>query len=229
MSTPRDLINGAMRLIGVLASGETLASEQANDALTRLNSMIKSWSIDGFMVYKVVREELTMLAQASQTLGSGGNISTTRPEKIERLGIKNGSLELPVEIITSDEWAKIPNKSTTSSYPYKCYVEGTYPLETLNFWPVPTSSATLVMQSRKVINSTFALTDTISLPDGYEEVIEYNLAVRLAPEYGKQIDPLVLDTAMELKAQLMRQNTKPNFMESDAPVSRGRFYFTRGW
>jgi hypothetical protein len=229
LSTARDIIKRSLRLIGVLASGETPTSDQSNDALDRLNGMIKSWSIEGLMVFKVTRETFTLTAsQSSRTMGSGGNFDTTRPERIIRVGAMDGTSELPVEIVTVEQWAAISDKSSTSTIPYRTYIEGTYPLETLNFWPVPSASSTLVVYSRKAINSTLALTDTISLPDGYEEVLEYNLAVRQAPEYGRQLDPLLLDTAQELKACVMRQNLKPSFMDTDGPVSKGRFNIYRG-
>lgn len=222
-------------MIGVLASSETAASSDANDGLTRLNAMIKSWGIEGLMIYKITREQFTMTSGLqAQTMGSGGTYSTTRPLKITGVSVLSGSMELPVEILTAEQWQKIPDKTTTSNYPYRVYIEGTYPLETLNLWPIPIGG-TIVIYSEKPISTTLALTDTLSFPDGYEECFEYNLAKRLAPEYGRQLDPVVAQLADDLKANIMRQNTKPAFMETDAPKSadasrsQGRFNLLRGF
>lgn len=220
--TARDLINSSLRLIGVLASGETCNANEAVNALARLNGMIKSWGVDGLMVFKVTREEFALSAsQASRTMGSGGNFNTTRPVKILRVGVEDGTTEIPVEIITAEQWADISDKSTTATNPTKVYIEGTYPLETINLWPIPTDTNNLVIYSQKPILSTLALSDSISVPDGYEEALEYNLAVRLAPEFGKPMDQLVYQEAMDLKLNLMRQNTKPVYASSDAATLLG--------
>jgi hypothetical protein len=229
LSTPRDLIKNSLRLIGVLASGESPSSDQSNDALGTLNNLVKAWSIDGLMVFKLTKENFTLtIGLQSPTMGSGGTFSTTRPERIVRVNAKSGNQEYPVDIITAEKWALIPDKTFQSSYPFRVYIEGTYPLETLNFWPIPSAANSVDIYSRKAINSAFALSDTLSLPDGYEECLQYHLAIRLAPEYGKQIDPLILQTADELKSSLMRQNTRASFMDSDAPISKGAYNIYRG-
>jgi hypothetical protein len=45
--------------------------------------------------------------------------------------------------------------------------------------------------------ATLALADTINLPDGQLEAIEANLAVKLAPEWGKEISPALALAARE--------------------------------
>jgi hypothetical protein len=221
--TARNLVESTLRLIGVLASGETAPAAQANDALTRLNGMLKSWNIEGLMVYKTTREEFPLIAsQQSVTMGTGGDFDTTRPSKITGVGVMISEIELPVDIITVEEWAKIVDKGTGSTQATKVYVEGTYPLETLNFWPMPTANNTVVIYSQKPIASTLALADTLSMPDGYELALEYNLALFLAPEFGRQIDPMIFEQAKDLKAALMRQNTKASYMTTDAPGGTSR-------
>lgn len=218
-------------MIGVLASGEAPTASQSSDALDRLNRMIKSWNIEGLLVFKITREEFALTAsQSSRTMGTGGNFNTTRPNKIIRAGVLDGDYEFPVDILTAEEWSEISDKSTTAQNPSKIYPEGTYPLETINLWPIPTETNSLVLYSRKIINATLALADSLSMPDGYEEALEYNLAVRLAPEYGRQLDPLILNTATELKANLMRQNIKPSYLKSDAAglVNRKTFNILTG-
>jgi hypothetical protein len=233
MSTPRDLIKSSLRLIGVVASGETPTADQSNDALDVLNTMIKSLSIDGLMVHKVVREQFALTSgQQSRTMGTGGDFDTTRPSEVVKVTVKNGTVELPVEMITVEQWASIPIKTTQSSYPDVVYVEGTYPLETFNFYPIPLTGAYAEIHSRKPISGTLALSDTLSMPEGYEDFLKYELAKRLAPEYGRQLDPMILDTGMELKASIMRKNTKPAFMRTDAPVmgiKRRRGDFEKGF
>lgn len=219
--TARDLISSSLRLLNVIGESETPSGSTLSNALNRLNGMIKSWNIEGLLIHKVTREELSLGASAtSKTIGATGDIVTTRPTKITYLGIKDGTTEYPIELITAEEYASISNKSITSSYPSKAWVQGTYPNETISFWPVPNSGLTLVVQSRKPLSSTLAATDALSFPDGYEDALEYNLTVRLAADYGKPLDPVVYELASNLKSNLMRQNSSEVLMESPLGLSR---------
>lgn len=47
MATANDIITGALRLLGVVASGEAYPADQAADGLTALNQMIAALKTDG--------------------------------------------------------------------------------------------------------------------------------------------------------------------------------------
>ncbi len=51
MTTAGEQINGALRLLGVLAEGETPSSETSQDALMALNQMIDSWNTERLAVF----------------------------------------------------------------------------------------------------------------------------------------------------------------------------------
>jgi len=46
MTTANDQINGALRVLGVLAEGETPSAATSQDALMALNQMIDSWNTE---------------------------------------------------------------------------------------------------------------------------------------------------------------------------------------
>lgn len=76
-----------------------------------------------------------------------------------------------------------------------------------------------------------SLDSTVSMPDGYEDALIYNLAVRIAPEYGRMIPDAVALVAVESKAGVKRANHKPLYLEVDgALLSRGGTFdiFTGG-
>ncbi len=51
MTTANEQINGALRLLGVLAEGETPSAETSQDALAALNQMIDSWNTERLSVF----------------------------------------------------------------------------------------------------------------------------------------------------------------------------------
>lgn len=219
--TVSDLIKNSLRLIGAIASGETPSASEQADALSSLNSLLESWSAEGLMIFNNTREVFPFIPdQQSYTLGSGGNFDTIRPQQITQVGVEVFSTggtkaELPVDLVNVQEWAAITVKETRSSIPSKVYAQGNYPLETLNFWPIPSVANNVVIYSLKPLTTFATSADIISMPNGYARALTYNLAVELAPEFGKDPSALVLNTAAESKATIMRYNIEPIYMQSD--------------
>lgn len=223
MATVRDLIKGSLRLLGAIAPGETPSADEQAEALLALNSMISSWSTESLTIYSRVRESFTLTpGQQMRTLGVGGSFNTSRPMEIEEAKLLAGGVEMPVRILTSAEWAALSMKDTPSEIPYMLYVEWDYPLAKVYLYPVPSVANSLILYSRKPLTGFSSPNDTLELPEGYERALRYNLAVELAPEYGKEPTPKTEYIALESKANIKRANLKPVLMTSDVPGSCGR-------
>ena len=222
--TGQNLIDSAFRLIGVLASGESPSSAESNNALTSLNDMLDTWSNEQLLIPSKVYETLALVVnQQSYQMGTGApDFNTARPQKIEDLNWQQVSgtttVELPIQIISQDEWATLSVKTITSNLPTKMWPQFTYPYAKLWFWPTPSVSGNIVMWSWKPLTQITTLATAISLPPGYNKALRYSLAVELAPEYGKQIDPLIVEQAIGSKAMIKRMNTSENLMGVDTGV-----------
>lgn len=222
MSSPtaRDIISGALRLLGVIASGEPLGASEATDGLSSLNDMIDSWSNENLMIPNKVREVFALTGgKQSYTMGTGGDFSSSRSMWIEKVLVQLNSgastLELPVKILTKDQFAGIILKQTQSTYPLYVYAEGTNPLETLNFWPIPQQANNVVIYSAKALAQLTTLTTALALPPGYSRALRYNLALELASEYGRAVPETVLEIAMASRAVIKRVNTEPQYLQVD--------------
>ena len=82
--TAGDQINRALRLLGVLAEGETPSAATSQDALMALNQMIESWNTERLSVF--VTQDQTFLWPAgfiSRTLGPSGDFVGLRPILID--------------------------------------------------------------------------------------------------------------------------------------------------
>lgn len=231
--TGRDLITGALRLIGAIATGEAPSANEQNDALTALNDMLDSWSSEGLIVPNTSRDTILLVpGQAAYTMGPSGSPSLTSPrplkvvEALIQVANTNPILEIPIEIINVEQYASISVKTVQSTIPTRIYVEGTYPNETMDLWPVPSAANTLVLYSVKPLAqiAAAALSTVLSLPEGYQRALRFNLALELAPEFGKQATVELLEIAANAKAIIKRKNIKPIYMELE-PIGTERRRF----
>jgi hypothetical protein len=225
MGTARDLIKSSLKLIGVLASGENPSAEDQTDALLILNSMLDSWSTESLFIYSKTIEDFSFQASKQvYTMGSSltADFNTSRPQKILHAAVIDQTVtpnnEIPIEIITFDQWASLRLKTTSSTYATKLYVDYQFPLVNLNFYPVPTNTNGLRLYSWKPVSQIATANSTISLPPGYDMALKYNLAVVLAPEYGKQLMPEVAEIAATSKANIMRMNSEPIYSRVDPSI-----------
>ena len=220
MGTARELITRSFRLLGTHAQGETPSSDEMNDGLTSLIEMLDMWSADGGRIHNRVKDELVLTPGTSQyTFGTGGDLNSARPSKIISAVMKEGNLEYPMELITVEEWSKIPLKTTQGDLPHSLYVEGTFPLETLNLYYTPDTANTLVLYSEKPF-STLTLGTTIQFPPAYTKAIRYGLAIELAPEYGVQLTQEIYQGYESSMMLIEQQNTQDHLMDAD-PLRTG--------
>lgn len=215
--TGADIIVGALRLIGALASGETPSAGESIDAQSVLNDIIESWANEGLMINSRTIETFPLVAgQQTYTMGPSGNFNTTRPTQIQECGLQYNNIELPLAIKNMEEWSNILIKSTLSNIPQRLYTDGAFPLLNLLFWPVPSQANGVVIYSLKPLASITNLSAVLTLPPGYAKCLRYSLAAELSPEYGKPLDSVIAGIATESKAQIQRQNTQPVYMKGDA-------------
>ena len=178
-----------MRLIGALASGETLPSDEAADGLMILNQMLDSWLAERLMAFTISIQEFP-LAPPKQvyTMGAGGDFNVPRPAKIERISIVSLNnpaqpLELPMEMLTDGDWqVQVPVKNIGGTLPLQVYDDGNFPLRNLSYFTFPTGPVNTRIYSWQALNQFPDLVTDLTFPPGYSEALRYNLAVRLIAE-----------------------------------------------
>lgn len=217
MASAQTIIDRALRLIGAIASGESPTAQESADALVALNAMISSWQTEKLNVYAFVDTAFTLVAtDSSYTVGPAGNFALTpRPSKIENVYVRASDIDYPVELIDKDKWLSIPDKTSDSDIPIYAYYEPTLTTGTLQLWPVPNAAYSLHIVTWTTLVELAALATTITLPQGYERALAYNLAIEIAPEYEKPASPSVQSIAMESKAAIKRMNNRPMLMNSE--------------
>jgi hypothetical protein len=186
-----DWLKASLRKINVYASGETPTPENLADALSAGQSMLRSWAAERINVFASTKETVTLTPGTFlYTWGTGGSINTDRPHQVLDASIVDGSgVTHEVEIISERKYRSVTVKATISR-PYALFFHPAFPLANIYLYPVPDTAETLSLDSLKAFTETSSftdLTDTLSFPAQYEEALIYNLAIRLAPEFGKTI------------------------------------------
>ena len=142
MATAGDQINGALRLIGQLAEGETPSAAASQDALTALNQMIDSWNTERLSVFST-QEQVFMWSpnEIHRSLGPSGDFVGNRPVLLDdstyfidpASGISYG-----IKIINQQQYDGIAVKTVTSTYPQVIWINMTYPNIDMYVYPKPT-------------------------------------------------------------------------------------------
>lgn len=233
MTTALDIINRAMRLTLSIGDGEAITSYDAQTGLDALNSMLDSWSLDELIVYVIKQENFAATPNtASYTIGTGGAFNTTRPALI-RGGFFRDSAnnDYPFKVIELAQWDGLTPKNQSAYQPQYLFYSTDFPLGTVNLWPVPSVTGTLFLDSMKPLQQFTDLTTVLSLPPGYKRMIEYNLAVEIAPEFQVQVSAEVAKIAQESKAAVMRINAEAPILVMDSALMprRGVYNINRGY
>lgn len=206
MTTARDVVKGALRLIGVISSSDEPTAEEADDALTAMNQMLASWATSRFTVASMPQTSFALTSgDGTYTIGASGDINTTRPTTIYEAHITQGGYDYPLELIALEEYERIADKASAGDVPQFMAIRPGYPLSTIHLYPLPGSGCTLVID--KVAPPTdLTLNDTMPYPPEWMRAIRYNLAIELAPEYGSSVPAEIVAIADQSLSVIRRTN-----------------------
>jgi hypothetical protein len=216
MTTAGDIINGSLRLLGMLAEGETPSSATSQDALDAMNQMIQSWNIEKLMIYNTQDQTFTWPTDTIQrTLGPSGNFVGNRPILLEDSTYyrdPSTNVSFGIKFINQQQYNGIAVKTVTSTYPQVIWVNMTYPDITMTIYPKPTRALEWHFISAQEISQPVTLADTLAFPPGYLRAFRYNLALELGPEFGVTPSPDVRRIAIVSKRNLKRINNPDDIM-----------------
>lgn len=125
--------------------------------------------------------------------------------------IYNGGLDYPVAILNVEDYEMIGLKTLNGPWPKALYYQPTETLGNIFVWPNPAQGEMHIFADTLFSKYT-TINDTMLLPEGFESCLEWNLAERLMPQYGKanptQIQ-MINALAAQGKSTIKRTNMKP--------------------
>lgn len=232
--TAGDQINRALRLLGVLAEGETPTAAMSNDALTAMDQMIDSWDTERLSVFSTQDQIFTWPAgQITRTLGPSGNFVGLRPVLLDDATYYRDpgtNVSFGIKFINQQQYDGIAVKTVTSTYPQVIFVNNTYPDITMTVYPRPTRDLEWHFISVQRLDKPSTLATTLLFPPGYLRAFTYNLAMEIAPEYGVEPSAQVKRIAMTSKRNLKRINNPDDVMSMPYAIvaTRQRFNIYAG-
>ena len=232
------IITPALQDLLVYQTGENVSAADSAVALQSLNAMIDSWGAEDLTMFQVARQVFPLTAnQQDYEMGPGAEFDAPRPSVINNAGIiltplGTPAIEEPISILDDDQWAMLRLKPLLSTFPTAVYPNYTYPNATLSFYPIPQSDGySVALYIPQAVTAFADISSTVSAPPGYLEAMEYNLALRLAPKFGRLAPQTVVVAAKQALDKIKSRNSAAPLLTSDAPIGRrsGWSIYTDGY
>lgn len=233
--TALQIINGAAQELGILAGGEQLQASDQAWGLQKLQRMLDTYNAKRVMIWANFFQSFALSpGTAPHTIGpaiQGGPVPTfsvnQRPVEIPTIGLQlvntqPTTVEIPLTPRDKEWWAAQRVKNLTSAIPTDFYYEPDWPLGSIYFWPVPNAANNVLLQMRTVIIEPGAYNTSISMPPGYWNLLNYELAIELAPSFDRQVSQDLRERFQQAKNAVLSNNVKsPRGYTVDAGMPGG--------
>ncbi len=224
--TTTTIITGALAKIG-LGRAENL--DQQNDIqnnLPFLNFILDSLDVDGLLVQQTLDEGFLLTGGIRQYLiGSSLTPSpsafvTSRPWRIESAYIVDQpGNHYTVELISRDQFNTIVDQQFSMSRPTQLFydigpVQQSNEIGTIWLYYIPDfyDSYTLHIVSVKQLQEFATVNDVVTFDNSYMNLLQVELAILLAPNYGKVVSPDLYKQERMFKDIVYAQNyRRPTF------------------
>jgi hypothetical protein len=233
-TTAGDQINGALRLIGQLAEGETPSAATSQDSLTAMNQMLDSWSSERLSVFSTQDQVFSWPpGLKSRTLGPTGDFVGNRPVLLDDATYFRdpaNNISFGIKIINQQQYDGIAVKTVTSTYPQVIWLNMDMPNMDMYIYPVPTKVLEWHFISVTELVEPATLATSLIIPPGYLRSFRFNLACEIAAEFGVEPPPSVQRIAMSSKRNIKRINNPDDVMSLPYSIvaTRQRFNIYAG-
>lgn len=228
------IVTGALSLLGKIDPEETPGAAMLTDGMRRLNLMLGNWGLQGLTIPASTRQVFPLVAGKGgpsnpYTMGVGGDFDTTSPTEILSaalvLGTPTPTTEVGLTPYTEDAYNAIAIKELRNSQPTGYRYKATFAggVGALFLWRVPdTTLNSLALYWIARLGQFTSLVAAYDLPDGMDETVEYNLALRLAKVYSVPLATIedVKDIAQSSLAAYRRSNVQMSDLSNDFCMDR---------
>ena len=198
------------------AASQTVISVTSTSGFTNADTILivlDDGTVHSSTIASFVTNDTVTIDDALASAASSGNKvfvytnACPRPLKIVSMRTEYSSNETPIGLngdpMSRSEYFNLPNKDSTG-FPTQYYYDPQTPTGKLYLWPAP-SSVDYEMNFTYLdsIEDIDTNTETADYPQEWLSYLVSNLAVRLAPSYGKQVQNETILWAQDSKEALM--------------------------
>lgn len=190
-----EVITGALRLCGVIGENETPSTAQMTNGANTFNALVKNMAIMGLPLWAIRKSVVSFVAGQAEYDSLTDWALSDRPLELLSCYLHdvNSLTDIPVEVITRDEYATIGNKAS-ASFPVQVWFEPRKTSSKFTFYPTPNSAAVSAKQFVFYYQIPFADmssgTDIPDFPNEWILPLTYLLAGHLGEEYSVPTEKL---------------------------------------
>ena len=226
----------ALRLAQITRGpGRTANPEQLNDALLALNGLLDSLNIQHDAIFSINNDRYHLTpSKRSYSIGidplgvKTADFQVPVPIRIDQarlvLTAPASPVYLPLTLATAEQWASITVRDVPTTVPQVMYCDYDYPIANLWFWGYPTAGNDVELWTWQPLGRFTAITDSVVMLPSYVEMLVYNLAVRLADQFGTVLPPNVMSEARRLLGRIKAVNNPSLPMGSNDYGTEGDRY-----
>jgi hypothetical protein len=225
MATAADICTDALREIGVLNAVDVASGEDAAFALGKLNRLLDNWNAERRAVYADTINTYTIVpATQPHTIGPAASsptwTATQRPVSIAHANLVVGDVRYPLRPRDRDWWMALSDPELTGQ-PSDFWYEPDWPLGKVRLWPVPTAADEIELLSR-VLLAALVLSDTFTMPPGYQDAVTLTLAEDLGPAFQVPVPLLTARNADKARVRIFGNNDRtPRLITRDFGMPGG--------
>jgi hypothetical protein len=198
MSQLLDILSDSLTEIGQLGVGQTISPEQSQQGFRLIQRIIGKLSAQRVFLFAIAQRPFTLIAGTQlYSLGPSGTLGAgvqTRPVFVQtaRCSGVGSAQDSPLTLVDDVGWAGIRDKGATNSalgLPQVLFPQYLMPNVNLYLWPIPSAAITLTLGTWELLQNFLTIFDTITLPPGYEDLLQQLLAIEWAPMFDIPISP----------------------------------------
>lgn len=177
----QDVINFALRKLGVTPLGQSAPINEIVPLLSDLNVMLKGWETTGPHLWRKTPGSTPAIA-----LAQSYPLSTDNPLRLEEVRFQySDAHQMPMIEMSRIQYMTLPLKNS-QGYPTQWYFDPQETSQTLYVWPVLASVTTeqIVYTFQRRFQMCQKLTDSIDIPQEWLLTVGYSFAEMLLPNYG---------------------------------------------
>lgn len=217
--TAADICRSALLDLNVFEPSDAVSNDDLSFVLGKLNRILDNWNADRAAIYADQFTSYTLTpALSPHTIGPTGTwVASQRPVSIEGAALifnaSPTSVNVDIAIRDAAWYQSLSVPSVASTFPTDLYYEPDWPNGKLFFWPVPSAAYQVSLWTRIVL-AQLLLTDTFTLPPGYQDAITLTLSEDIAATYEKPVPPQLAKKADEARARVFGNNVAVPMLET---------------